>query len=55
MIDVHFLSQNMGIVRAEIGEAAKAANVPSELFNNNNKKTNQPTKETHKKTNSTII
>lgn len=45
MINVHFFSQNMGIIRAEIAEAAKTANVPSEILN----------KKTHKKSNFTKI
>lgn len=45
MINVHFVSQNMGIIRAEIAEAAKTANVPSEILN----------KKTHKNSNFTKI
>lgn len=45
MINVHFVSQNMGIVRAEIAEAVKTANAPSEVLN----------KKTHKKSNFTKI
>lgn len=33
MINVHFVSQNMGIIRAEVAEAAKTVNVPSEILN----------------------
>lgn len=33
MINVHFVSQNTGIIRAEITQAAKIVNVPSEILN----------------------
>lgn len=33
MINVHFVSQNTGIIRAEIAQAAKTMNVPSEILN----------------------
>lgn len=36
MINVHFVSQNMGIIRAEVAEAAKTVNVPSEVLNKKN-------------------
>lgn len=36
MINVHFVSQSMGIVRAEIAEAAKTVNVLSEILNKKN-------------------
>jgi len=34
MINVHFVSQNMGTIRTEIAEAAKIVNVPSEILKN---------------------
>lgn len=40
MINVHFVSQNMGIIRAKIAEAAKTMNVPSEILKKIHKKSN---------------
>lgn len=39
MINVHFVSQNMGIIRAEIAQAAKTVNVPSEILNKKHTRT----------------
>jgi len=35
MINIHFVSQNTGIIRAEIAEAARTANVPSDVKQKN--------------------
>lgn len=45
MINIHFVSQNMSIITAEIAETAKTASVSSEILN----------KKTHKKSNFTKI